>query len=117
MVLARFLDSAEQAGLFQAAGDRSKLIRPTFHTLTPPHGDNPPAAAMAGPAPQPVSSAAAASPVATGARANKMIDAVLDELPSPEGGWDEEGMQAWLAFFRSALRVVYKLPKPSGAGP
>lgn len=106
-VLARLIDSAEQAGLFRTAGNRSKMIRPTpggggGHTPapTPPATSQPPVGL---------------DPKPTGARANKVIDGVLDELPPP-GKWSEPELTQWLSFFEGALRVVYRLPKGAPSG-
>jgi hypothetical protein len=108
-VLARLMDSAEQAGLFQVAGNRTTMIRPTLHGLT---------------ATQPVradhsttlldgASRSETSPVGTsGARVNKVIDGALDMLPADQS-WDEDSLRLWLRFFEDALRLYYRLPKRS----
>lgn len=111
MVLARFLDSADQAGLFEAAGDRTKLIRPTFGADSNQGVTNGGSSGGVGSHLNPPPS------TNTGARLNKVVDGVLDELPPPSDGWSESGLTQWLAFFESALRVVYRLPKPSDGGP
>lgn len=113
MVLARMMDSAEQAGLFSVAGGRTKMIRPTIGTVstpqaTPPHGGG----------------VHAVNPISPGVgdgggakksvRHNKMIDGALDELP--DDAWSVAEMKQWLQFFESALRVVYRLPSAEGGG-
>lgn len=108
MVSGRLLDSAEQAGLFKVAGSRTKMIRPTFNGgagATPPKAEH---KIQEKPPPPP------ASPPATGARASKIIDGVLDMLPTTDT-WNEQELTQWLAFFENALRLYYKLP--SGAAP
>jgi hypothetical protein len=108
MVLARLLDSAEQAGLFATAGTRTKMIRPTFvdaQSGSPPspNGNDTP---FKDSVPQPP-----AHIESIDARQNKLIDGALDLLPPTNATWDELELQQWLAFLTSALRVVYKLPE------
>ena len=114
-VLARLMDSADQAGLFSTAGDRTKMIRPTLgRGAGSPPADSPrqhghdqhdredrDGQARHDPPPQ------------ADARRHKLINGVLDELPELGGTWTEDELQQWLAFFESALRVVYRLPKPA----
>lgn len=117
-VLARLMDSADQAGLFSTAGDRTKMIRPTLgrgagspaanghrepgydqhdqHDREDRHGQE-----------------RHVPPPEADARRNKLIDGVLDELPELGGTWTEDELQQWLSFLESALRVVYRLPKPA----
>lgn len=108
MALARLLESADEAGLFRVAGNRSKMIRPTLGSAAPvdtPPADPPP------PPPPPDPS----DPPPTGPRSQKVIDGVLDLLP-PGRDWDEPSLLHWLRFFEDALRMYYKLPKgPSPA--
>ncbi|MDO8731996.1 MAG: hypothetical protein Q7L55_05410 [Actinomycetota bacterium] len=107
-VLTRLLDSAEQAGLFKVAGNRTKMVRPTFgrDSVTVPH-----AHVVKEP------SSAAAEPIQQqevyrreSARSHKLVDGALDLLPDIGGTWDENQLRQWLSFLESALRVVYKLP-------
>ena len=115
-VLARLLDSAEQAGLFSTAGGRTRMIRPTLgrDAGSPPadshrkdghdqhdRADHDGAARRDPP------------PAQADARRNKLIDGVLDELPELGGTWTENELQQWLSFLESALRVVYRLPRPA----
>jgi hypothetical protein len=111
MVLARMMDSADEAGLFSVAGNRTKMIRPTIAGNSGSGGT-----------PERDDSGGATGNVSAGngdggptkVRANKMIDGVLDQLP--EGTWTEAEMRQWLRFFESALRVVYRLPEPMAGG-
>jgi hypothetical protein len=108
-VLARLMDSADQAGLFQVAGNRTTMIRPTIHEASP---GQPAARGEARPSVQePIVVPAKAAPQ-SGARANKVIDGVLDLLPSNQN-WDEDSLKLWLHFFEDALRLYYKLPRGS----
>lgn len=114
-VLKRLLDSAEQAGLFRMAGDRSKMIRPTFtgQVVPPAPGVTPPEELDHGAAERAAAELARQAQDRNSARSSKMIDGVLDELP-PKGQWTEADLSQWLTFFEGALRVFYKLPKPAG---
>lgn len=97
--LARLLDSAEQAGLFRIAGDRSQMIRPTLHQR----------AAAAPEASRAAEPEAGVMPV----RFPKMIEGALETLPS-DRSWDEDEFREWLDLFERALRVHYRLPRPRG---
>ena len=104
-VLARMLDSAEQAGLFRTSGNRTRMVRPTING-----GEG-----RAQPASEPrVTGSESPVPVPAtarveGTRSNKLVDGALDMLPT--GDWNEHELVQWLQFFESALRVVYRLPK------
>jgi len=103
MVLARLLESADQAGLFEAAGSRTKLIRPTL-----PEGPaTPPPATPSNSGSTPVNP----PQELVGARHDKLIDGVLDLLPEKSKGWNETGLSAWLQFFENGLRLYYEIPK------
>jgi hypothetical protein len=122
-VLTRLLDSAEQAGLFKVAGNRSKMVRPTFGRDGEPskprvdgevsvarvHQGNVFQANRGGDLGD-----GAGAPA--GARDHKLIDGALDLLPPPPpaGEWSEAGLKQWIAFIESALRVVYQLPAKGG---
>lgn len=108
--VARLLDSADEAGLFRVAGNRSKMIRPSRGNGA---GDGRPLGAPAGDKGSPGGSAGSGS--GTRARDHKIVDGVLDLLPpvKPDGGWDEQGLAQWLAFFEGAVRMLYKLPEPT----
>jgi len=116
VVLARMLDSAEEAGLFSAAGGRTKMIRPT---LRPAPGSREPNLANETLGPR------EGQPQPQGPRANKVIDGVLDLLPTDPKGWDEAGFLQWLSFFEGALRLYYGLgatrtgqaARPGGGSP
>ena len=110
MVTARLLDSADQAGLFKVAGNRSKMIRPTFSVAGGPGATRP----AEEPASVDRARAGGGSPGA-GARSNKIIDGVLDELPA-DRSWDEQSLIQWLGFFEDALRLYYRLPRQEGVG-
>lgn len=102
-VLTRLMDSAEQAGLFKTAGNRTRMLRPTFtvEDVPPPKEDES--------TPPPVTPPAPLPPSSSGPRADKMIDGVLDHLPDKE--WTDDGLRQWLTFFEDALRIYYKLPR------
>jgi hypothetical protein len=107
MVLARMMDSAEQASLFRTAGNRSRMIRPTLpsgdgpplHQTPPPHSEDHHGDAGGG-----------GHDKNSGVRVNKVIDGALDMLPD-ERQWDEENLSLWLRFFEDALRIYYKIPR------
>ena len=106
-VYLRLIECAEQAGLFELAGGRTKLLRPIISDPT-----------SAGPTSEqvPVVDPAGATPSVTlpgGVAANALIQAALAELP-PQGDVTEDQLRQWLAFFESALRVTYRLPNVSG---
>jgi hypothetical protein len=101
------LDSADEAGLFRVAGNRTRMIRPTLGAAKAADTDKP--TAIASEAARLLASASVAAPRPTGPRASKIIDGVLDLLPADE--WDESSLREWLAFFENALRLYYKLPK------
>ncbi|HEX6393442.1 MAG TPA: hypothetical protein VFZ97_08370 [Acidimicrobiales bacterium] len=108
-VLARLMDSAEQAGLFQVAGNRTTMIRPTIHE---PSQGRPAARDDIRPAvPEPIGVPGQVG-TQSGARGNKVIDGALDLLPSDQT-WDEDSLKLWLHFFEDALRLYYKLPRGS----
>jgi hypothetical protein len=119
-VLARLMDSADQAGLFSTAGNRTKMIKPSavgrrqverpvelVEFEDPEDEDAQDAHRNEQSGQPPPVTQRPSSP-----RANKLIDGVLDELPPLDESWKEDQLQQWLAFFESALRVVYRLPKP-----
>jgi hypothetical protein len=113
-VLTRLMDSAEQAGLFTVAGNRTKMVRPTLATpaASSESGnslDDPAAAAEA--AKRVESANDGAPPGPPSPRTNKIVDGTLDLLPV--GSWTEAGLAQWLLFFEEALRVYYGLPKVS----
>ncbi len=109
MVLARLMDSAEEAGLFDTTKDRSRMIRPTISEA--PQVDGPPSAASQGdqPSPLPPPPPPARPP---GVLQHKLIDGMLDLLPN-ERKWTEAKLQQWLALWGDALRLYYELPAPS----
>lgn len=104
-VLARMLDSAEQAGLFRTAGNRTRMVRPTINggevRVT--------RASDASATPPDLQVSVTSTAQVDGARYNKLVDGALDMLPP--GDWNEQELAQWLQFFESALRVVYRLPK------
>ncbi len=105
MVLARMLDSADEAGLFRVAGTRSKMIRPTLSPSANEevvHGES---ADDDSPPPPPPSRP-------PGVLQHKLIDGMLDLLPN-ERKWTEAKLQQWLALWGNALRLYYELPAPS----
>jgi hypothetical protein len=114
-VLARLMDSAEQAGLFSTAGDRTRMIRPTLgRGAGSPSADSHPKHEYDQHDREDRNGQARHVPPAQAdARRNKLIDGVLDELPELGGTWSEDELQQWLSFLESALRVVYRLPRPA----
>lgn len=97
----RLLESADQAGLFRVAGNRSKMIRPT--TGDAPERTEPPPENGEASTPD-------RSPSPAASRFPKIIEGALDALPT-ERSWDESELQEWLQFFEGALRVHYRLPR------
>lgn len=104
----RLMESADQAGLFKIAGNRSKMIRPSStdaerggHRTDPENGPIAPASDSAGPQDR---------GAVSDARFPKIIDGALDALPK-ERQWDEAELSEWLDFFERALRVHYRLPR------
>jgi hypothetical protein len=93
--LFRLLESAEQAGLFRVAGNRTRMIRPTL-------GDMPAAVEAAEEQPGELTARTTGFP--------KLIEGALDALPA-ERQWDEDEFTEWLDFFERALRVHYRLPR------
>jgi hypothetical protein len=101
IALARLLDSAEQAGLFKVAGNRSKLIVPTIATGTVSVHDE------AVTAPNGPIEGRDQRP-----RHSKLIEGALELLP--KASWDEDGLHEWLDLIEGALRVQYGLPRKRG---
>lgn len=100
----RLLDSAEQAGLFRIAGNRTKMIRPTAGDA-----DRVITVVDAGEGNEGPASVERLQP--TGGRSwPKIIDGALDALPM-DRQWDEAELTEWLDFFERALRVHYRLPR------
>jgi len=104
-VYIRLIDSAQQAGLFNA--DKTKLLRRTSSSGQPSrkheekiHEDAAPQYPKTLPSP----------------RDSKVVDGALDMLPSGDSGWSNEELTGWLDFFERALRIYYKIPKPQGGG-
>lgn len=97
-VLERLIDSAEQAGLFQIAGSRTKMVRPRVE------GERPPTRAQQPAEPERQQSSPSKSRLPT------LIEGALDELPRNDA-WDEAQMKEWLDLFERVLRVVYKIPR------
>jgi hypothetical protein len=111
MVYSRLMECAEQAGLFQLAGARTKMLRPALGSSRPTDSHVSAVAPTTAPGPSPAE--AAPSRRVEGVAGNGLIQAALAELPPQEGATEEE-LRQWLSFFESALRVVYRLPR-SGA--
>jgi len=109
-VLARLLTSAEQAGLFRVAGNRSKMVRPP---LVPDAPKQVPYAEDSGGGGR-GSGGDHRDDQQQSVRDAKIIDGVLDMLPN-EQTWDEASLRQWLQFFEDALRLYYKLPRPVSA--
>ena len=113
-VFARLMSSAEQAGLFKVAGNRSKMVRPPLSGSPEPSassafsGVNDGTSGGEGHGHHPHGHHPHQQ---EGVRATKLIDGVLDMLPN-EQEWDEASLTHWLRFFEDALRLYYKLPRP-----
>jgi hypothetical protein len=106
-VLIRLLESAEQAGLFSTAGDRSKMVRASSATA-------PTRIPAASPEQTPGKSEAARDPnsqLGTIKKFPTLIEGALEMLPPPGESWSEDQLVFWVGFFEDALRVVYKLPR------
>lgn len=109
MVLARLLESADQAGLFSTTGRRDRMIRPSV---------GPAPAAAEHETPEGVEPAPSPAPAVSGVRQNKLIDGTLEMLPD-DRTWDEMSLKHWMRFFEDALRLYYNLPRidtPSANG-
>lgn len=107
-VLGRLLLSAEQAGLFKAAGN-SRMIEPT---LNRPDGAQP-ANAEEVPYIEPGRVAALEAP---GRKFPKIIEGALDLMPS-SAPWDEVEYLEWLAFFDQACRVYFRIARGGKSAP
>jgi hypothetical protein len=108
-VLARLLESADQAGLFTTTGgSRTQMIEPTIRNGNPGRERSSDEANTPPPPPPPADSHQ------SGARFPKVIDGVLDLLP---GGppWEETEYREWLSLFDQACRVYFKLPRRNNA--
>jgi hypothetical protein len=97
-VLARLINSAEQAGLFKSAGP-NRMIEPTL-VVTEPTGDD-------AESPRPV---VVSTPDPGARRFPKIIDGALDLMPAG-APWDEAEYLEWLAFFDQACRVYYRISR------
>ena len=92
LALSRLTSSAHQAGLFKVAPN--KLIRPTLVAAAP--GVTPETPIL---------------PADNGTRRHsKLIDALIEELPSGRE-WDEPSFEEWRDMFERALRIHYRLPR------
>jgi len=100
LALNRMLTSAEQAGLFAAAGNRTKMIRPTTSSLSPTPGASSDS--------HPVLETRIETDRQT---LPKLLEGALEELPDTAGGWSEQGLRDWLDLIEMALRVAYKVPR------
>lgn len=115
-VYARLMDSAEQAGLFDVAGSRSKMLRPSSARALLEETEVVPAPTLhSAPAATSASIPAPAVVISGGLASNQLISAALAELPEVSE-ISEEHLLEWLKFFESALRVVYRLPRSGGKG-
>jgi hypothetical protein len=106
-VLDRLLDSADEAGLFDITGDRSKMIRPALGQTSAPAVE----AQSEGRLSEPLSVARVAPSTSSGLKSHgKLLDGMWEELPD-ESAWDDESLTYWLDTFERLLRVRYKVPK------
>ncbi|HEV8251744.1 MAG TPA: hypothetical protein VGQ66_00020 [Candidatus Limnocylindria bacterium] len=106
-ILARLMESAEQAGLFRVAGNRTRMIEPTIRGGTPAHTN--------GTGAEPPSSPPKEEPKQLVQGLPKTITGALELLPAGRE-WQEDEYAEWLAFFDMACRVYYKLPRTKEAG-
>ncbi len=102
----RLIESADQAGLFRIAGNRSKMIRPSANDAP----DRPQTRAATDRATATDTATATIERTTSAAPFPKIIEGALDSLPR-ERTWDESELEEWLAFFEGALRVHYRLPR------
>lgn len=105
-VAGRLLDSAEQAGLFRASPDRSKMIRPSITGPVQPSR----ASTAGGDGGQSV----APFSVPTANRYPKLIEGALEQLPD-SGTWNESDLEQWLKLMEISLRMVYRIPANGGS--
>jgi len=101
-VAGRLLDSADQAGLFKASGDRSKMIRPSIPGVFPSQRTT-----------NAIEPKQAQAVSAVAARYPKLIEGALEQLPEP-GVWNEAELEQWLNLMEISLRIVYRIPKSGG---
>lgn len=109
IALARLMDSAEQAGLFTVAGNRAKMIRPSFGGAR--FGETP--APLERPTePLPLNGRGQSDETRPVRTFPTLIEGALEQLPT-EGEWGESQLRQWLQLMELALRMVYKIPKES----
>lgn len=107
LALRVMLDSAEQAGMFQATqGQRTKLVLPVIGTPPPPD------ASRDQQREKPPGGGGGDDGNGVDTRGlGVLVNGVIGELPKSES-WDESLFKDWLEMLEMALRVRYKLPKP-----
>jgi hypothetical protein len=115
---ARLMDSAEQAGLFEVAGGRSRMVEPVLRgsssetSGTEPTGADEQESSDTG---EPTSQRARTVDVA--ARGYPaIVEAALQALPD-ERKWNEDELVEWLNWFEGALRIHFRLPRARSGRP
>jgi hypothetical protein len=100
-----FLSSAEQAGFFKAAGDKSRLVKPTAHSAgkapspeLPKRDDSGAGAASDRPRTHATDSAAGV---------HSAIVGLLRDLPPPGTNWSPKKKQRFLDAFKAAIDHIY----------
>jgi hypothetical protein len=107
-VLERLLDSADEAGLFDITGDRSKMIRPPMGQTSAPNAE----AQSEGRLSEVTAPSRGTLPASrdTLQTHGKLLDGMWEELPD-DPTWDEDSLTYWLETFERLLRVRYKRPR------
>ena len=105
-VAGRLIDSAEQAGLFRASQDRSKMIRPSIA--------GPVQAVRQSSAVVDAGHLAIATAASVAPHYPKLIEGALEQLPD-SGTWSESELQQWLKLMEISLRMVYRIPSNGGS--
>jgi len=99
-----FLSSAEQAGFFRAAGDKSRLVKPTVHSAGKAPSpeltkkDEPAGAVLERPRTHATDGAAGV---------HTAIIGLLRDLPPPGTNWSPKKKQRFLDAFKAAIDHIY----------
>jgi hypothetical protein len=113
LALRVMMDSAEQAGMFQATqGQRTKLVLPVIGTAPPPDGHSEQRDKKIAPGGGGGDENGGGDGKGADTRGlGVLVNGVIAELPKSDS-WDEQLFQTWLDMMELALRVRYKLPRP-----
>ena len=112
LALDRLLRSAEQAGYFRTAPDR--LLRPRTVGVTPPTAPGTPVAVVET-ASIPTTGRSELGERAMRGADHLLIRGALAELPEMGTAWTEDDLTAWMELIETAVRVIYRLPRPKRA--